>query len=104
MIKEGGKLMKKISKKSIMKTVKKEYKEARDFCRGGHFRYYKMMIDVDDGAIWSDVFLDENNWKEYHSESIRQLENTLGYVHETEKGYVDDAVCLLREAGWMITD
>jgi len=96
--------MKIISKKSIVKVIRKEYKEARVFCRNGYNRYYKMMIDIDDGAIWSDVFLDENNWKVYHSESICQLENTPGYVHETENGYVDDAVRLLRKAGWMITD
>ena len=33
-----------------------------------------LMIDLEDGAIWADCFLDQNNWKEYQSSSIVPLQ------------------------------
>lgn len=96
--------MKKITKKAIVAAVKKEYAEARRWCRGGWGRYYKMMIDTDNGSIWSDTFLSENSWKEYHSNSITSLEYVPGYVVETEQGYIDSAIKLLTAAGWKVED
>jgi len=96
--------MRKISRKLIKETVKNEYKEARVFCDYDNRRYYKMMIDTEDGAIWSDVFIDENTWKVYHSDTIHQLDYLPGYIADIEKGYIDDAIRLLKKAGWEITD
>ena len=88
-----------------METIKQERKEAFEFCRGGHGRYYKMMINLEDAQIWSDVFLSVNNWKEYHSDAVHQLENVCRlYVEELEDAYVSDAIRLLSDAGWTITD
>lgn len=33
-----------------------------------------LMIDLEDGAIWADCFIDQNSWKEYHSSSIVPLQ------------------------------
>lgn len=96
--------MKKIEKSQIEKQVRKEYKEARQWCKQDYGRYYKMMIDIDDGQIWSDTFLTTNDWNEYHSESITSLETVPGYAQEIELGYVEDAVRKLQAAGWEIEE
>lgn len=97
--------MKKISKKTIEKQVRKEYAAARDWCSYDHFRYYKMMIDTSDGEIWSDVFLSTNEWKVYHSETIMSLEDYYcGTVEEREAEYIEDAIDKLKQAGWEIEE
>ena len=96
--------MNQIRKSEIVKQVKKEYKEGRDWCRCGRGRCYTMMIDTDDGDIWSDVFLSIDDWKRYHSDTIQRLETVPGYVKEREDGYVDSAIKLLTAAGWTIID
>lgn len=96
--------MKKISRKEIVSQVKKEYRIARQWCRKDSGRYYKMMIDTDDAEIWSDVFISENDWKEYHKDSIVSLDSEFGYVREMEISYTEDAIQKLKESGWEITD
>lgn len=94
--------MREISRKEIEKKIKAEYKAARDFCDGGIGRYYNMMLDVSDGDIWSDVFLNEGDRKIYHSDSIMRLKYIPGYVSETEEGYINDAIRKLEKVGWTI--
>lgn len=97
--------MKKISMATISKTIKKEYKEARQWCRGDWGRYYKMMLDTRDGEIWADVFLNENSWEEYKSKDIISLSCISGQtVEEKEAAYIADAVQKLKEAGWTISN
>lgn len=97
--------MKKISKNIITRKVKKEYKAAREWCRVGWDRYYKMKIDTDDADIWADVFLSENSWSTYHSCTIFSLDWGTGRtVKEKEDAYIADAIRTLEEAGWTITD
>lgn len=96
--------MKHISKSNISQVVKMEYAEAREWCRQGFSRYYRMMIDTTDGRIWSDQFISENDWKVYHADGIHQLEYVPGYVSETEAGYINDAVRLLKADGWDIKE
>lgn len=93
-----------ISRQVIAASVKKEYAEAREWCDQSPFHCYNMMIDTSDGEIWSDVFPNGDNWKEYHSSSIRALDYVPGYDLETEKGYVVSAVQALEAAGWTVTD
>ena len=88
--------MKKISKKAIEKQVRKEHKIAHQWCKNIRGCYYKMMLDTHDGEILSDVFLTGNDWKEYHSDSIKYL--------DCEIGYVDDAIRYLKEAGWEVVE
>lgn len=105
-------MAKTISRVEIVKIVKNEYQQAKDFCSHDFGRYYRMMIDLDDGSIWSDVFLDHNQWKNYHSSSICQLERSELSLAEIKlkrfpvivNAYVNHAVELLSDAGWKITD
>lgn len=96
--------MKEISKKEIEKKIREEYEDARKFVSQGKFRYYKMMLDLSDGSIWADVFLDCNDWKVYHSESIIQLsgEDYFATVGEIESAYVESAIRSFDEHGWII--
>lgn len=94
--------MRKITKSKLEKQIQEEYELAIDFCSYDHFRYYQMMLDTDDGSIWSDVFLTVNEWKEYHDDSIKYLDAT-NYCNKVS-GYVDHAVELLRTAGWEVTE
>lgn len=90
--------------KEIEKMVKTEYKLARQQCRQDLGGYYKMMIDTDGADIWADIFISVNNWKEYRSESIMQLDAAPGYVHEREPDYIADAIRKLKAAGWEIEE
>lgn len=93
--------MKKISKEKIKNEVKNAFEVGKDWCSYDPFRCYNIMIDTDDAAIWLDVFLNENDWKVYHSDTIQSLNYLPLY---TESGYIDDAIQKLKEAGWTITD
>ena len=92
--------MKQISREKIMQEIKKEYTVARAWCRQDFGRCNKMMIDTEDGDIWLDVFISENNWKVYKSKTIQSLHTEYG----NEEGYVDDAIRILLKAGWTIID
>lgn len=96
--------MKIVSREEITRTIKRECAEAREWCRQGHGRYHQMMLNTDDASIWSDNFMSENDWKVYRSASIHALEYIPGYARETEAGYINDAVRLLKAAGWDITE
>lgn len=96
---QKGYEMKEISRKALEKTLRKEYQDAFRFCRRCPGAVSAMMIDTDDAEIWCDVFLSCNNWKEYHSPTIKKLETAYSVLE-----YLDEAVDLLKEAGWTITD
>lgn len=62
-----------MKKTELRKIIEKEYREMRKWDNSDPFRYSKLMYDTSDGDIWSDVFLDENGWKEYRSETIHSV-------------------------------
>ena len=94
--------MKTIKRKKIEDVIKKEYALAHKFCSHDFGRCYKIMIDTDDGDIWSDVFLSENEWKVYHDDSVLSLSGNGRTVKEIESAYIMDAIGLLTETGWVI--
>lgn len=95
--------MKQISRKQISETVKKEYTEGLNWENQRYGNYFSLMIDVDDAAIWSAVY-GENDWGVYHSSSIHCLEKE-GTCDEIVMVYcISQAIKLLQAAGWTITD
>ena len=50
-------------------------KELKDWKAQDPFRTGAIMYDLEDGEIWADVYLNENEWKEYKSKSIVNLTN-----------------------------
>ena len=96
---QKGHEMKEISRKALEKTLRKEYQEAGRFCSMNPGAVAAIMIDTDDAEIWSDVFISCNNWKEYHSPTIHKLRT----VYSAEE-YLDEAIDLLKDNGWEITD
>ena len=99
-------MKKRSSKKKISMAVRKAYKEARQWCKLRCGYCYQIMIDTDDAKIWCDVFVNENSWNEYHSDTIHFLfPRPDGYtVSEKENGYTTEAVRMLKEAGWEIME
>lgn len=96
-----------ISRKKIEESVEREFKSAREWCEGDFGRCYAMMIDLEDGEIWSDVFLDEWTRKIYHSSYVQHLSYggiPFATASEKEQGYIDDAIQQLQEAGWTIVE
>lgn len=93
-----------IDRKIIERKVKKAFKEGRDWCRHDFGRYFKIMIDVDDAEIWSDVFLSVNSWKEYHSDTVKylQCDTPSSLVKDMEKTYIENAITQLEHAGWTV--
>lgn len=95
--------MKTIKKKEIERAIRKEYKEARQWCRPDNRRCYALMIDTEDGDIWSDVFASCESWRVYRADTIHRLSWCEGVtVAEREAEYVADAIRLLKAAGWEI--
>ena len=96
--------MNKVERKTIVKTINREYIEARQWCRIGYLHTFCLMIDVSDARIWTDLFLDENSYKIYHSETIHHLSPGTHYqtVEERIENMVKEAIQLLEESGWCI--
>lgn len=98
--------MKTISRYEIETNVKREFQSACEWCDGDFGRTYAMMIDLDDGEIWSDIFLNIWDRKIYHSDDVVHLsygEIPFATAAEKEQGYIDNAIQQLQEAGWTIT-
>lgn len=95
---------KKISKKQIMDQIHEEWKSARKFAYLDQRFTYAMMIDTDDGTIWSDTFTNCNDFKRYHSSSIKRIIPIRGWrtVPEGEEAYLDAAIEMLTDAGWEV--
>lgn len=63
------------SKKITPHGQKKALSDLKNWYRNaGPFANVELMIDLSDGAIWADCFLDRNSWKEYHSGTIVPLQ------------------------------
>lgn len=81
-------------------------REAREWCKGHFGRVAHVMIDTDDGAIWTDVFLDCNEFKQYHSSTIESVSSWCrsscwgGTTYNADM--ISTAVELLTDAGWQI--
>lgn len=95
--------MKEIRKRDIEKIIKAEYADGRRWCGRDCSFYYKLMIDTADAQIWVDCMM-ENSWNVYHSDTITALEEVGIYVADTEANYINQAVKLLKAAGWIITE
>lgn len=93
----------KITRTTLVTAISKADKEGRDWCRGDFGRYYQIRIDTDDSEIWCDVYLDENSWDVYHSDSIHSL-SADGYVGERIEAMADEAAELLEAAGWEVVE
>lgn len=98
--------MKEISKKEISKKIHEKASEGWEWCQRNYGHYYKIMPDVFDGSIWIDTFVDTNNWVEYHSDTIVQLECLCRDVKidDIANGYIASAIENLKAAGWTITE
>lgn len=53
--------------------VVKARKEADGWMRGGRGRSAVMMLDISDGCVWTDCFIDENSSKVYQSDTIVEI-------------------------------
>lgn len=95
--------MKEISRKQINEAVEREYTEGLNRERLHLGNYFDMMIDTDDASIWSAVY-DNSSWGVHHSSTIHHLEKE-GKCDECAMAYcADQAVKLLKAAGWIITE
>lgn len=92
-----------IKKETLLKVIKKEYKELKRFCALRHDHHGKMMIDSKDAKIWSDVFNSPGSYERYHSESITELDYDWYYSDaEPVQEYLQSAVRTLTAAGWTV--
>lgn len=73
---------------------KKALGEYRYWLSLNYFHRAKIMIDLSDGTVWTDVFTDCNSYNIYHSDSIISLSD---YILEREEGELNMA--LLKEYG-----
>lgn len=101
-------ITKKIKRTELEKAIRKAYKEGRKWNRLGNRFCYCIMIDTNDADIWCDCFLNENEWKRYHSSTISVLrwrDYCDGYTTaDVERAYLTDAIRTLADAGWIISN
>lgn len=58
--------------------VKKAYEDYKKWT-SRPFRCANIMLNRKTGSVWTDCFMDENNWKVYHDDNIISL---LQYIRE----------------------
>lgn len=44
-----------------------------------------IMCDTSDGDVWTDIFCSENDWKEYHSKTIKEVFAKRGILDRNKK-------------------
>ena len=54
-----------------------------------------IMCDEEDGEVWTDVFVDANSWKKYHSDSIHTVYDKRGIPFRNKKVSIDGIKMLL---------
>lgn len=91
-----------IKRSVIEQRVKRAYKEGRQWKRLDWSYTYCIMIDTDDADIWCDNFTSCGDFKVYHSDTIHKIESDGLTVADAEKNMVNEAVGMLKEAGWEI--
>lgn len=93
-----------INKEHITNSISQALKEGTDWAMRDTGRDYSIMIDTGDAHIWTDVFIDCNTCKTYHSDSIHILRGNGYHCEDAVKSLTDEAVQLLAEAGWDVVD
>lgn len=78
-----------------LKGYKKALGQYRDWLSLNYFHRAKIMIDLSDGAVWTDIFLSCNNYNIYHSDTIISLSDYI--LEREEEGKLNMA--LLKEYG-----
>lgn len=94
----------KIEKKVLMQSIQKEFKDARDWCKQGYGHCYMLRIDTSNAHIWANLYLSENDWTVYHSDTIMQLDASRDCATAMVQSYLEDAVQKLMIAGWQIIE
>lgn len=94
----------KISRSELKKKIHDELAEGIKWSEFKYEHRFFMMLDTSDADIWTDCFISENEWKVYHSDTIVRLTYSGISTEEQEKFYLVQAIQLLKEAGWEISE
>lgn len=78
-----------------LKGHKKALGQYRDWLSLNYFHRAKIMIDLSDGTVWTDIFTDCNSYNVYHSDTIISLSDYI--LEREEEGELNMA--LLKEYG-----
>lgn len=96
--------MGKIKKEKILKAVKKAFKEGRQWAELDWGYAYALMLDTSDASVWADTFINCNDCKVYHSETIVMLTEYSRTIKESEGSLAKEAVAFLSAAGWEVEE
>lgn len=58
-------------KKMEFKGIKEALKQFKEWRKSGRV---VLMVDFEDGAVWTDCFPSYNEWKVYHSDSVTSVD------------------------------
>lgn len=78
-----------------LKGYKKALGEYRRWLSLNYFHRAEIMMDLSDGTVWTDIFIDCNSYNVYHSDSIISLSDYI--LEREEEGELN--MTLLKEYG-----
>lgn len=97
-------MKRKIKLSTVSIRVRRNVNIALKFVEESYGRYCAVMLDLRDGEIWADAFIDYNQFKKYLSSDIV----VLGYIRDGYDGegckrfMVQHAIDYFDEYGWEI--
>lgn len=102
--------MKSISEKEIEKRIRKVYEAGRKWRESSYSNSYAIRIDSSNAEIWIDLLSQQdNNYLDYHDKNIQILEPGIPItyyesIRSIESNFTAEAIRILTEAGWTITE
>jgi len=72
-------------------------KAIHDYRDNPHLPHKHFMMDLRDGEIWCDCFLDSNSWRKYHSPEIVNIDGAICYFADCDPRNINMSV--LKKAG-----
>lgn len=64
-----------------IKGLRKSVGERNKWIQRGYHRVANIMLDISDGRIWSDCYLDGNTWKIYDNDTVISINNICHYYN-----------------------
>lgn len=78
----------------FVKPIESQMKEAIEDIELNHHMHSRVMYNLEDGEVWTDVFVSCNEWKSYRNDKIIQIYSgnvapSYEYLYETTMNYRD---------------
>ena len=78
----------------FVKPIESQIEEAIEDIELNHHMHSRVMYNLEDGEVWTDVFVSSNEWNSYHNNKIIQIYSgnvapSYEYLYESAMVYRD---------------